>query len=91
MKLALSFLVILVLLLVSVQSYSQEEEIDYCYKPSKPLFLSTSQSKKRYAEDLQEYQRCQQYFIDMKQRTSQLKKESEINEQSMMKNYMDHY
>ncbi len=54
-------------------------ELDFCYKPSKPLFFSTAEYKKRYADDMKEYQRCHQSFIEMQARIASMKKESEKN------------
>lgn len=57
------------------------DEQNYCYKPSKPLFFSVVKYEKRYAEDIKEYQRCRQSFIEMQERVTNMRKESEKNAQ----------
>ncbi|MCW8930372.1 MAG: hypothetical protein OQL19_09060 [Gammaproteobacteria bacterium] len=68
------------------------EEIDYCYKPSKPLIFSTSKYKNRYLEDVKEYQRCRQGFLEMQARVASMKAESEKNAKKMEENFIiKHY
>jgi len=61
---------------------------DYCYKPEKPLLLSTSDRKKLYDEDLKEYKKCKQSFIEMYERISQMQKDSEETTLNMNKQYL---
>ncbi len=62
-------------------------EENYCYKPNEPLFFSSVDYKKRYTEDLQEYMRCQQSFMEMQQRLTSLRNEAEENAQRIRDNY----
>ena len=49
---------------VSTLSYADTfEPLPHCYKPTKPLLLSTRYHKARYDRDVQEYQRCIKAFI----------------------------
>lgn len=73
-SLFLTWLSIALPMLFSLQANAQKD-VDYCYKPSEPLFLSTTKTKTRYAEDMLEYQRCKLYFVEMKQRVELLKNE----------------
>jgi hypothetical protein len=69
----------LLILSFSVQADTQKltvQEYDYCYKPSKPLFLAGKQYKNRYVEDMKEYQQCRQRFIEMQQWAQSIEKES---------------
>lgn len=86
MKAMLSLLLILFFTTMSV--LSQADEQDFCYKPSKPLFFASSEYKKRYAEDVKEYQRCRQSFIEMQARVASMKKESEKNAQLIQDNFI---
>ncbi len=67
---------------------AEDDVPNYCYKPSKPLFFATAQSNERYNEDLQEYQRCQKRFAEMRVREAELKKESERNSQIILETFM---
>lgn len=80
---------IFILMSCSSQANELEEQADYCYKPSKPLFFSTAQTKNRYAEDMQEYQRCKKSFIEMQDRSAKMKKESDMNSQLILDTFMD--
>lgn len=60
---------------------------DFCYKPSKPLILASSDYKKRYAEDIKEYQRCRQSFLDMQARVASMKEESEKNAKKIIERF----
>lgn len=62
---------------------------DYCYKPSKPLFFATMHYKKRYAEDVEEYQRCRQHFLEMQEDLAEMKTESEKNSQKIWDNFTE--
>jgi len=86
MKTEFSILLTIILLLV-LTPVNAQEETDYCYKPSKPLFLSTANSKKRYAEDMQEYQRCKQYFVEMQQHSARIKQEADESSRRIMSHY----
>ncbi len=90
MKAMLSLLLILFFTTISVlsQANSQADEQDFCYKPSKPLFFASSEYKKHYAEDVKEYQRCRQSFIEMQARVASMKKESEKNAQLIQDNFI---
>lgn len=86
------FSLFLTLFFVSLSWSSQviaQEEANYCYKPSKPLFLSTAKDDKRYADDMLEYQNCQQRYTEMRERAARIKKESDKNSQMIMDTYMD--
>jgi len=88
MKAEFSILLTIILLtLLVLTPANAQEETNYCYKPSKPLFLSTAKTKKRYAEDMQEYQRCKEYFIEMQQRSARIKQEADKSSQRIMSNY----
>jgi hypothetical protein len=39
------------------------EPIPFCYKPTKPLWLSTPYYERRYQRDVNDYQRCMKDFI----------------------------
>ncbi len=56
-----------------------DNKMDYCYKPSKLLFFSTAEYKKRYAEDMKEYQRCRKSFLEMQEHMAIMKEEAEKN------------
>lgn len=76
----LSFFIVVLLLSISTVIQANEqaaEKIDFCYKPSKPLIFSTSKYKDRYAEDMKEYQRCRQGFLEMQARVASMKEEAE--------------
>ena len=90
MKAMLSFFLILFFTTMSVlsQADSQAGVQDYCYKPSKPLFFATAEYKRRYAEDVEEHQRCQKGFIEMQARVASMKKESEKNAQRIQDNFI---
>lgn len=83
MKAMLSLFLILFFTTMSAisQADNQADAQDYCYKPSKPLFFATVEYKKRYAEDVEEHQRCRKGFIEMQARVASMKKESEKNAQ----------
>ena len=90
MKAALSLFLILFFTTMSVQSLADnliDDIEDYCFKPSEPLFFSSFEYKKRYAVDIEEYQHCQQSFIDMQQRMAELRNESEKNAQLIWNRY----
>lgn len=91
MKVELSLLIILFFIALSFSGLAsaQEEANNYCYKPSKPLFLSTADEDRRYTEDLREYKDCQQRFTEMQERAARIKKESDMNSQLIMDSYMD--
>lgn len=90
MKTNISLCITLFFVLLSFSGQSNAlEETNYCYKPSKPLFFSTARTKNRYAEDLQEYQRCQQSFSEMQERAAQMKKEAEMNSRLIRDSYMN--
>ena len=88
MKAELSILLTIVLLILLVLTPANAQgETDYCYKPSKPLFLSTVKTKKRYAEDMQEYQRCKEYFVEMQQHSARIKQEADESSRRIMSKY----
>lgn len=58
---------------------------DYCYKPEKPLFFSTSYYKHRYDEDMEEYERCHKSFVEMWERVSKMQQKSEKISMNMIK------
>lgn len=58
---------------------------DYCYKPEKPLFFSTSHYKHRYDEDMEEYERCHKTFVEMWERVSKMQQKSEKISMNMIK------
>jgi len=89
MKAELSLLLIIILLMLVLTPANAQEDVDYCYKPSKPLFLSTAKSNKRYAEDMQEYQRCKNYFLEMQKRSARIQKESDERSRHIMSTYVD--
>lgn len=65
---------------VSAQENSPaDDELNYCYKPSKPLFFAKSVFKDHYAEDMKEYQRCRRSFIEMRDRVASMRQEAEKN------------
>jgi len=91
MKESLSLFLILFFSTLSVLSQAagqMNDEMDFCYKPSKPLFFSTSEYKNHYAEDVKEYQRCRQGFLDMQARVASMKKASEKNARLIHENYI---
>jgi len=82
MKAMLSFLFILLFMLLSTIGHTRstsDDVMDYCYKPSKPLFFSTKKYKNIFADDMKEYQRCRKGYIDMKTRVAAMQEESEKN------------
>jgi len=90
MKAALSIFLILFFLTMSALSPADNHIDDvenYCYKPSEPLFFSSSKYKKRYKVDLIEYQNCKQSFIEMQQRVTELRNESEKNARLIWERY----
>ena len=91
MKSGISHFLTLIVILLSCSSQANdlEEQANYCYKPSKPLFLSTAADDKRYAEDLKEYKYCQQRFAEMQERAAKMKKESDMNGQLILDTFMD--
>lgn len=50
---------------------------DYCYKPDKPLMFSTARYKKRYEEDVAEYERCRMLYTEMYERIKKIQSISE--------------
>ena len=94
MKAMLSFFVVLLISISSVVQAKVQagEEMDYCYKPSKPLFFATSEYKNRYAEDMKEYQRCRKGFLEMQARVTAMEEESEKNAKKMRESFVNrHY
>lgn len=90
MKVELSLFITLFFVVLSFSGQLNAQDVaNYCYKPSKPLFLSTAKDDKRYAEDLDEYQHCQQRFAEMQERAAKLKKESDMNSQLIMDTFME--
>ncbi len=71
-----------------VPNYPVEDSLaDYCYKPSKPLWLSTAIHKKQYREDLEEYERCKQHFYQVHQNIARMKMDSEQRSRDIQKEY----
>ena len=68
-------------------SSSQNATMDYCYKPVKPLLLAKKYHKQRYAEAMQEYQRCVRHFSQFQENLVRMKEESERNSRSIMGRY----
>ena len=68
-------------------SNSQNAMMDYCYKPVKPLLLAKKYHKQRYAEAMQEYQRCVRNFSQFQENLLRMKEESERNSRSIMGRY----
>ena len=95
MKAMLSFFLILFFSITSALTFASgqakkqgNEAMDYCYKPTKLLFLASTEYKQRYDEDMKEYQRCRQGFMDMQARVASMKKESEKNARLMQENFI---
>ena len=64
------------------------KSVDYCYKPNKPLLFSKPEYKKRYEQDLQEYQRCVKYFTQVHENISNMQIESEKNARKVLNNFI---
>lgn len=63
---------------------------DYCYKPQKPLWLTTAIHKKQYKEDMQEYERCKKHFYQVHQNIAKMKSESEQRSKVIQKEFEEH-
>ncbi|MCP3852340.1 MAG: hypothetical protein GY694_19210 [Gammaproteobacteria bacterium] len=90
MKAMLSFFFVLLFMLLSTIGHTKntsDDVMDYCYKPSKPLFLSTKKYKSIFADDMKAYQRCRKGYIDMKARVAAMQKESEKNAEIMREQF----
>ena len=83
------FLFLLASVSASVSSFAEDADstspADYCYKPEKPLFFSTSHYKHRYNEDMEEYERCHKTFVEMWKRVSDMQQNSQKISMNMMK------
>ncbi|MCU7837682.1 MAG: hypothetical protein KZQ83_20880 [gamma proteobacterium symbiont of Taylorina sp.] len=80
---------IFVFLITSASAYAEDiVPADYCYKPEKPLLLSTSNHKKRYDEDMKEYEKCKKSFTEMYERVSEMQKKSQETTINMNKEYI---
>ncbi len=91
MKAMLSLLLILFFATISVVSANDDQtddKMDYCYKPSKPLFFATAEYKHRYADDVKEYDRCRQGFFEMQARVNAMKEESEKNAKKIQESFV---
>lgn len=76
---------------LSASSYADDSVAsDYCYKPGKPLFFSTANYKSRYEEDVAEYERCKQHFVEMQARVARLQQESMKKSQMIWQEYISH-
>ncbi len=85
----LLFFLFLFVSINSASSFSENSDptspADYCYKPEKPLFFSTSHYKHRYDEDMEEYERCHKTFVEMWERVSKMQQKSEKISMNMIK------
>ncbi|WP_198265328.1 hypothetical protein [sulfur-oxidizing endosymbiont of Gigantopelta aegis] len=96
MKAMLSTITIFLLVLPALSFANDQVDIattseiqDYCYKPSKPLFFATNEYKRIYAEDVSEYKRCRQGYIEMKQRVALMKAEADKNAKLIHKRFIN--
>ncbi len=92
MKLAVLFFCLvftsLSLMAADRQHYPLENSLaDYCYKPEKPLWLSTRIHQKQYEEDMQEYERCKEHFYQVQQNIAKMKQHSEQRSKEIEKEY----
>ena len=69
-----------------VESASEKVQ-SYCYRPGKPLFFATSDTKARYHEDLREYENCRQGFLEMQAHVTHMRHESEKNARQVRENF----
>ena len=92
MKQAVLFLCLLFPVLsvmaADMQRYPVENTLaDYCYKPEKPLWLSTRIHQKEYEEDMQEYERCKKHFYQVQKNIAKMKLESEQRSQEIQQEF----
>lgn len=92
MKQAMLFLCLLFsamsVMAADMQKYPVENTLaDYCYKPEKPLWLSTRIHQKQYEEDMQEYERCKKHFYQVQKNIAKMKLDSEQRSREVLQEF----